>query len=144
MKFYLLAPLVLLAFSGCAFFRQPALAPIPKTQPVAAPKPVKTAIKGYIKELTYVNEKYCYVIIASDTSHAKLKNANFCANRHYYDKGDLVYATFIGERLDSMILIREASAARSGGVKKPSTSVIRARKSIKTNIALPKEEKISF
>ena len=83
--------------------------------------------------------------MASDTKNHKLNKANFCANRYYYDKGDLVYATFYADKLIDMLLIKEGgSSGLYNGIKKPQNEVIIKRKNVKTNIEVPKEEKISF
>ncbi|MCD8213006.1 MAG: hypothetical protein LUC34_02960 [Campylobacter sp.] len=142
-KFYLiLLAFVLLIFSGCSFFESPS--PKRQTEQVRQ-KSYKSAIKGFIKELYYHDSKYCYTIVATDTKNAKLSNANFCSNRYFYDKGDLVYATFIGNQLESMLLISEGSPKGSlSGIKKPQNTVIMKKKNIKTNIEIPKEEKITF
>ena len=56
--------LAVFALTGCSFFENQA----PKKQaPRTQQKPVKSAIKGFIKELHYEDSKYCYTIIASDT-----------------------------------------------------------------------------
>lgn len=114
--------LAVFALTGCSFFENQA----PKKQaPRTQQKPVKSAIKGFIKELHYEDSKYCYTIIASDTKNAKLPSANFCSTRYYYDKGDLVYATFIGKQLESMLLIREGSSRGSfSGIKKPQNDIV--------------------
>lgn len=144
MKFYFAVPLAALIFTGCALFDRPRLS-APKPAPVAQSKPLKSSIKGFVKELAYKDDKYCYTIVATDTANAKLQSANFCSSRYYYDRGDLVYATFVGDRLEGMLLIREGSS-RGGvsGIAKPQNNVVRTKKNIKTNIALPKEERISF
>ena len=142
-KFYIFTmTLAVFALTGCSFFENQA----PKKQaPCTQQKPAKSAIKGFIKELHYEDSKYCYTIIASDTKNAKLPSANFCSTRYYYDKGDLVYATFIGKQLESMLLIREGSSRGSfSGIKKPQNDIVIKKKNIKTNIEIPKEEKITF
>ena len=131
-------------FLGCSFFDDNQ--PIPK-KPKQAVKvaPTKSSIKGFIKEVTYKDSKYCYEIVASDTKNNKLNKANFCANRYYHDKGDLVYATFYADKLVDMLLIKEGSSrGLYNGIKKPQNEVVVKRKNIKTNIEVPKEEKISF
>ena len=131
-------------FLGCSFFDDNQ--PIPK-KPKQAVKvtPTKSSIKGFIKEVTYKDQKYCYEIVASDTKNNKLNKANFCANRYYHDKGDLVYATFYADKLVDMLLIKEGSSrGLYNGIRKPQNEVVVKRKNIKTNIEVPKEEKISF
>ena len=67
------------------------------------------------------------------------------AKRYYYDKGDLVYATFYADKLIDMLLIKEGgSRGAYNGIRKPQNEVVVKRKNIKTNIDVPKEEKISF
>ena len=131
-------------FLGCSFFDDN---PPVRKQPRQAAKttPAKSSIKGFIKDVSYKDSKYCYEIVASDTKNNKLNKANFCANRYYYDKGDLVYATFYADKLVDMILIKEGgSRGLTNGIRKPQNEVIIKRKSIKTNIEVPKEEKSSF
>ena len=142
MKFYVLLAAALV-FGGCAFNKPRQV--VKKPTPVQVAKSPKSSIKGFIKEVNYKDDKYCYVIVGSDTANDKLKSANFCAARYYYDRGDLVYATFSGERLESMLLIREGSS-RGGvsGIAKPRNDVVRSNRNIKTKIALPKEESIRF
>jgi len=146
MKAKILLPLAVASmFLGCSFFDDNP--PVRKQKPVqnTQTKQLKSSIKGFIKEVTYKDSKYCYEIVASDTKNNKLNKANFCANRYYYDKGDLVYATFYADKLVDMILIKEGgSRGLTTGIRKPQNEVIIKRKSIKTNIEVPKEEKISF
>lgn len=123
----------LLCFGGCG--QQPKIKSVP--QPQIAQKPLKSAIKGIITELTYTNDQYCYTIVASDTTNAKLPNANFCGTKFYHNKGDLVYATFVGDKIESMLLIREA-------VKTSPKAVQKTRKNIKTKIEVPQEQSINF
>lgn len=59
----------------------------------------------------------------------KLNKANFCANRYYYDKGDLVYATFYADKLIDMLLIKEGgSRGAYNGIRKPQNEVVVKRK----------------
>ena len=145
MKAKILLPLAVTSmFLGCSFFDDN---PPVRKQPRQAAKttPAKSSIKGFIKDVSYKDSKYCYEIVASDTKNNKLNKANFCANRYYYDKGDLVYATFYADKLVDMILIKEGgSRGLTNGIRNPQNEVIIKRKSIKTNIEVPKEEKISF
>lgn len=147
MKAKILLPLALataIMFLGCSFFEDN---PPVRKQPrqVMQNTPVKSSIKGFIKEVTYKDSKYCYEIVASDIKNHKLNKANFCANRYYYDKGDLVYATFYADKLIDMLLIKEGgSSGLYNGIKKPQNEVVIKRKNVKTNIEVPKEEKISF
>ena len=145
MKAKILLPLATaIMFFGCSFFEDN---PPVRKQPrqVMQNTPVKSSIKGFIKEVTYKDSKYCYEIVASDIKNHKLNKANFCANRYYYDKGDLVYATFYADKLIDMLLIKEGgSSGLYNGIKKPQNEVIIKRKNVKTNIEVPKEEKISF
>ncbi|WP_149719305.1 hypothetical protein [Campylobacter concisus] len=145
MKAKILLPLATaIMFLGCSFFEDN---PPVRKQPrqVMQNTPAKSSIKGFIKEVTYKDSKYCYEIVASDTKNHKLNKANFCANKYYYDKGDLVYATFYVDKLIDMLLIKEGgSSGLYNGIKKPQNEVIIKRKNVKTNIEVPKEEKISF
>ena len=145
MKAKILLPLaVATMFLGCSFFDDN---PPVRKQPRQATKtiPAKSSIKGFIKDVSYKDSKYCYEIVASDVKNHKLNKANFCANRYYYDKGDLVYATFYTDRLIDMLLIKEGgSRGAYNGIRKPQNEVVVKRKNIKTNIEVPKEEKISF
>lgn len=122
--------------SGCTFFWEK---PAPKMQKQVVKKQnlvkKRTAIKGVITELLYKDERYCYTIISTDMTNAKLPSAQFCSPKFYHDKGDLVYATFFGNDVESMLLIRQKSEQKS---------VKMGKKPTKTNIAPPKEEKISF
>lgn len=121
---------VIFLLSGCSFFD-----PKPK-QEIKKPTPVnKTAIKGVITELSYQDGGYCYTIVSTDTTNAKLPKASFCSPKFYNNKGDLVYATFLGQKVESMLLIREANEL---------VSVKKSRKNIKTKIDIPKSESISF
>ncbi|CAD7289149.1 hypothetical protein [Campylobacter suis] len=131
----------ILLFIVCAFllngcvFQKEQVKPAP---PVAIKKPpIKSAIKGIITELAYVDGRYCYKITSTDTTNAKLPKAEFCSVKFYHNKGDLVYATLIDDSLENMMLIREA---------KESTPVVKSgsKKNIKTKISVPKEESISF
>ena len=133
MKFYVLLAAALV-FGGCAFNKPRQV--VKKPAPAQVAKSPRSSIKGFIKEVNYKDDKYCYVIVGSDTANDKLKSANFCAARYYYDRG---------ERLESMLLIREGSS-RGGvsGIAKPRNDVIRSNRNIKTKIALPKEESIHF
>jgi len=111
----LLALAIATMFLGCSFFddNQPILK---KPKQAVKATPTKSSIKGFIKEVTYKDSKYCYEIVASDTKNNKLNKANFCANRYYHDKGDLVYATFYADKLIDMLLIKEGgSSSRSFG-----------------------------
>ncbi|MBE3606521.1 hypothetical protein CCAL13119_06065 [Campylobacter sp. RM13119] len=137
----LISIFVVFALGGCSFFyKQPS-----KPKNIVVQKPAKSSIKGFIKDLTYEDGGYCYTIIAVDTKNSKLPSANFCANKYYYDKGDLVYATFVGRSLESMLLIREGSSSgKISGIKKPQNTINTNRKNIKTKIEVPKEEHISF
>ncbi|CAD7286845.1 hypothetical protein LMG7974_00113 [Campylobacter majalis] len=129
MKYTLI--LVAILFSGC--FYEPKTPT--KINQITKP-PIKTAIKGIITELSYNLDGYCYHIVSTDTSNAKLENIKFCSPKFYYHKGDLVYATFLNNKIQSMLLIKEA--------KNSQQIVKNGKKNIKSNIITPKEEKISF
>lgn len=132
---YFLPILLIFTLSGCRFFWEPVYIS-QKTAPNPAEKrQTKSAIKGIIKDIVYKNSMYCYTITATDTSNLKLKNANFCVSKYYHNKGDLVYATFIDNKLDSMLLISE---------KKQTNKTIYRKKTIKTKIPPPKEIDIKF
>lgn len=144
MKAKILLPFVASIFFGCSFFdNNPPVRKQPKQ--MAQSTPIESSIKGFIKEVTYKDSKYCYEIVASDVKNNKLNKASFCANRYCYDKGDLVYATFYADKLVDMLLIKEGSSrGLYNGIRKPQNDVVTKRKNIKTNIEVPKEEKISF
>ncbi len=130
---YLSVLILCIIFSGCAFLNT-------KTQPPQKKIVVKkvkkmSAIKGYITELSYDGGKYCYKIVATDTSNLKLSNADFCSTKFYHNKGDLVYATFYGNDIKEMLLIRS---------KIEEKKIKRAFKNRKNIISVPREEKISF
>ena len=122
MKAKILLPLATtIMFLGCSFFEDN---PPVRKQPrqVMQNTPAKSSIKGFIKEVTYKD-----------------------SNRYYYDKGDLVYATFYADKLIDMLLVKEGgSSGLYNGIKKPQNEVVIKRKNVKTNIEVPKEEKISF
>ncbi|MBR8464554.1 hypothetical protein KDD93_08255 [Campylobacter sp. faydin G-24] len=134
MRNFILFTLAIFVFIGCSHNT-----PAPKSQskPVVQ-KLIKSHIKGVITQLTYQDARYCYTIVSNDTSNAKLSSAKFCSDRYYHDKGDLVYATFIGDRLESMLLIRD------GGLRSNVVKPTLKKKNIKTKIKVPKEEKINF
>ncbi|AQW84155.1 hypothetical protein CPIN17262_0451 [Campylobacter pinnipediorum subsp. pinnipediorum] len=132
LKYFLSLALCIL-FSGCAFLNTKAQ-PLQKKIVVKKVKKMST-IKGYITELSYDGGKYCYQIVATDTSNLKLSNASFCSAKFYHNKGDLVYATFYGDNIKEMLLIRP---------KIEEKKIKRTFKNRKNIISVPREEKISF
>lgn len=137
MRFKIFTAIFVLVFlSGCRFFWEPKLQKITPQKEQVKPKPeLKQAIKGVISELVYQDELYCYTITATDTANYKLKSANFCSPKFWHNKGDLIYATFTGNRLESMLLIKEANTK---------TAIKRKTAPTKTGINPAKEIKISF
>ena len=76
MKAKILFPLaVATMFLGCSFFDDN---PPVRKQPRQATKtmPAKSSIKGFIKDVSYKDSKYCYEIVASDVKNHKI--FHFC------------------------------------------------------------------
>lgn len=124
---------IIFGFSGCRFFWEQK--DILQKPIINSKQHTKSAIKGIITDLVYQNGLYCYVIKATDTSNFKLESASFCSNKYHHNKGDLVYATFVGQNLQSMLLINSA---------KKQDTIKRGKKPKKINISPAKEINIKF
>lgn len=131
--------LIALVFSGC--FKDQALStPKQILPPAAITKSTPKNIKGIIKNLSFDDSGYCYDIVSTDTSNGKLGSGKFCGNRHYFDTGDLIYATILDGKISSMYLIQRSNSAKPRqkfSDQRRSSSKIQA-------IKPPTNEKINF
>ena len=113
--FYSLAALAMAFMQGCSLFSGPA-APEVNTQSVAEsndnPKLSnlvgKNYVKGVITSLKRDNTgtTWNYVIEGIDTSNGKLPYVNFNHKTVLANEGDLVHASFDGNKLTEMLVIR--------------------------------------
>lgn len=144
---FLILPLF---FSGCMEFLNHQK-PVPSKKIVAQPQIQlkEQAIKGVIDDLVYSDDGWCYSIRSVDTANNKLQSGRFCAEKHYFSIGDLVYATIIGDKIKNMLLIRKEylkshDSYRGLDLKKAGKSPSKRTENRKNSIEIPKTEKISF
>ncbi|MCR4941556.1 MAG: hypothetical protein K5978_02015 [Campylobacter sp.] len=126
-----------LTFSGCFFYPEP-VTQKPVQNKVQTKQVSKIAIKGKLTSLVYNGKHYCYTIVSTDTTYAKLPKAEFCSPRQYANEGDLVFASFVDKKLEKIYVIFEAK-------KKSQERIIKSTKrEIKKDIEVPQNENISF
>lgn len=135
-------------FAGCfdIFDRTPNL---PKQNTINQPVVKKEqSIRGVIEDVSYAQNGWCYDIKSVDTSNNKLPSGKFCANRHYFNAGDLIYATIFDGRIKSMYLIqanhvkpKKTYQNLNSGAKNSSPKRAINKKQV---VELPKDEKINF
>ncbi|MDO5046714.1 hypothetical protein [Campylobacter sp.] len=106
------------------------------------------SIRGVIEGVSFSESGWCYDIRSIDTSNQKLPSGKFCADRHYFNTGDLIYANVFGDRIKNMYLISSGYENSKKSYKNfnqsPQNSKPKRIINKKQVVELPKNEKISF
>lgn len=106
------------------------------------------SIRGVIEDISYTENGWCYDIRSVDTSNDKLSSGKFCADKHYFNAGDLIYATIFDTKIKNMYLIQQGYVSPKKSYKNLNTSTKIQQTKRATNkkqvVELPKDEKINF
>lgn len=136
MKNLIFAVLAIFILSGCSFLGDKAKPSASVSQPILR-TPDGKFIKGTINRITPKNGGYFYTILVKEKGKIQA-NSGF-SKESGFNIGDLVYAQIQnGEIIYMSLIIKNFSAPT------PSKTAPAKRRDTRSNIAVPKEEKLSF